>query len=118
MKARSLFPFFDCAYQGFASGDLDKDAYAIRYFLDQGFELCVAQSFAKNLGLYGERVGNFLVCTRDGSKNAEIKSQLCKIIRAIYSTPPAFGARVAGLILNDAELFAQWKVCPSFSLNY
>ncbi len=82
----------------------------MRYFISQGFEMCISQSFAKNFGLYGERIGNFIVVTRDASKNAEIKSQLCKIIRAIYSSPPAFGARVASLILNTPELNEQWKV--------
>ncbi len=57
MKKNSLIPFFDSAYQGFASGDLDRDAWPIRYFVEQGFQMLVAQSFAKNLGLYGERVG-------------------------------------------------------------
>lgn len=33
MKKNSLIPFFDSAYQGFASGDLEKDAWAVRYFL-------------------------------------------------------------------------------------
>lgn len=33
MKHRNLIPFFDPAYQGFATGDLDADAWAIRYFL-------------------------------------------------------------------------------------
>ena len=28
------FAFFDCAYQGFASGDLDKDASAVRVFIN------------------------------------------------------------------------------------
>lgn len=46
--------FFDSAYQGFASGSLDKDAWAIRYFVSEGFELFVAQSFSKNFGLYSE----------------------------------------------------------------
>lgn len=27
---KDLFPFFDCAYQGFASGCLDTDAWAVR----------------------------------------------------------------------------------------
>jgi aspartate aminotransferase, cytoplasmic len=36
MKEKNLYPFFDSAYQGFASGDLIKDAYSIRYFLEQG----------------------------------------------------------------------------------
>ena len=26
MKEKALIPFFDCAYQGFATGDLDADA--------------------------------------------------------------------------------------------
>ncbi len=56
MKEKQHFPFFDCAYQGFASGDLDRDAWPVRYFVSQGFEMCIAQSFAKNLGLYGRVV--------------------------------------------------------------
>ena len=45
------------AYQGFASGDLDIDANAIRIFLEDGHLIGCAQSFAKNMGLYGHRVG-------------------------------------------------------------
>jgi aspartate aminotransferase len=36
---------------------LDKDGAGLRYFIDQGFDLVVAQSFAKIMGLYGERCG-------------------------------------------------------------
>ena len=53
MKQRKLFPFFDMAYQGFASGDTDKDAFALRHFVSEGHEVALAQSFAKNMGLYG-----------------------------------------------------------------
>jgi aspartate/tyrosine/aromatic aminotransferase len=49
-----LFPFFDVAYQGFCSGDLDKDAAAVRLFVQDGHELFVSQSFAKNMGLYSK----------------------------------------------------------------
>ena len=48
IRAKNLFPFFDSAYQGFASGDLEADAWAIRYFVKEGFQLAAAQSFAKN----------------------------------------------------------------------
>jgi aspartate aminotransferase len=34
MKEKNLLPLFDSAYQGFASGDLIKDAFSIRYFLE------------------------------------------------------------------------------------
>lgn len=30
IKKRNLFPYIDMAYQGFASGDIVKDAYAVR----------------------------------------------------------------------------------------
>lgn len=43
--------------QGFASGSLDADAWAVRTFVNDGGEAFVAQSYAKNMGLYGERVG-------------------------------------------------------------
>ena len=43
--------------QGFASGSLDIDAYAVRLFVGDGGECFIAQSYAKNMGLYGERVG-------------------------------------------------------------
>lgn len=53
-QERKLFVFFDTAYQGFATGDPDKDAWAPRYFVSQGFEMFAAQSFAKNFGLYSK----------------------------------------------------------------
>jgi aspartate aminotransferase len=54
LQKRNLFPFIDAAYQGFASGDLDRDAWPVRYFVQRGFELFVAQSFSKNMALYGK----------------------------------------------------------------
>jgi aspartate/methionine/tyrosine aminotransferase len=43
MVEKSHYAFFDCAYQGFASGDLDKDAWAVRYFLERGIPMLVCQ---------------------------------------------------------------------------
>ena len=39
--------------QGFASGDCDRDVYAVRKFVNDGHNILLAQSFAKNFGLYG-----------------------------------------------------------------
>ncbi|KAF2475627.1 aspartate aminotransferase [Lindgomyces ingoldianus] len=113
MQEKKHFPFFDCAYQGFASGDLAKDAWAVRYFIDQGFELCIAQSYAKNFGLYGERAGCFHFVTSAAS-DAEttvtrIASQLAILQRSEISNPPAYGARIASTVLNNKELFAEWE---------
>ena len=49
-KDGKLLPFFDCAYQGFASGCADKDAAALRMFVDDGHLMCMVQSFSKNFG--------------------------------------------------------------------
>jgi aspartate aminotransferase len=61
-KEKKHFPFFDMvcllctqsqynadsqAYQGFASGDILKDAFAVRYFVEQGHQILLCQSFAK-----------------------------------------------------------------------
>lgn len=54
IKAKQLFPLFDAAYLGFNSGNVDDDAYAIRYFIQElQMEAGVCMSFAKNMGLYG-----------------------------------------------------------------
>lgn len=37
------YAFFDCAYQGFASGDLDRDAWAVREFVRREVPLLVCQ---------------------------------------------------------------------------
>lgn len=57
MRSKGLFPFFDSAYQGFVSGNLDEDAQSIRLFVADGGECIIAQSYSKIMGLYGERVG-------------------------------------------------------------
>ncbi|KAK5975435.1 Aspartate aminotransferase, partial [Trichostrongylus colubriformis] len=103
-KKNELFVFFDMAYQGFASGDVDGDAYAVRYFIEQGHNICLAQSFAKNMGLYGERVGAFSVVCENSEEAARVASQLKILIRPLYSNPPIHGARIVTKILNDAAL--------------
>jgi len=107
--AKKHYTFFDCAYQGFASGDLDKDAWAVRYFVEQGLPLLVCQSFAKNAGLYGERVGALHVVSANQETGNRVKSQLSVLQRSEISNPPSHGARLVSLILNDAGLFEEWK---------
>eukprot|EP00069_Balaena_mysticetus_P017425 bmy_10556T0 len=108
LERRFLFPFFDSAYQGFASGNLEKDAWAIRYFVSEGFELFCAQSFSKNFGLYNERVGNLTVVAKEPDSILRVLSQMEKIVRITWSNPPAQGARIVAHTLSDPELFNEW----------
>lgn len=101
---RKHFPLFDCAYQGFASGDCERDAYAMRLFADKGVNIGICQSFAKNFGLYGERVGSLTFLTSSAKEAKNMESQLKILIRASYSSPPKFGAKLVETILNDEEL--------------
>lgn len=117
VKRKSLFVVFDSAYQGFATGNVDGDAWAIRYFVERLIleeatghpGLCVAQSFSKNFGLYGERVGALhLVVPRHLSPQGAL-SELLFLARTEYSTPPRFGASIVETVLADEKLKAQWE---------
>ncbi|CDH50946.1 aspartate aminotransferase [Lichtheimia corymbifera JMRC:FSU:9682] len=108
VKDRDHFVFFDMAYQGFASGDCTRDAYALRKFAQEGHQLVLSQSFAKNMGLYGERVGSFSVVCADAEEKARVESQLKILIRPMYSNPPIHGARLVSTVLNTPELKQEW----------
>lgn len=108
IKAGGHFPLFDMAYQGFASGDTNKDAYALRYFVEQGHQVMLCQSFAKNMGLYGERVGAFSILAESPEEKKRVDSQIKILVRPMYSNPPVNGARIASEILNTPELNQQW----------
>uniref|UniRef100_A0A1A9ZTS2 Aspartate aminotransferase n=1 Tax=Glossina pallidipes TaxID=7398 RepID=A0A1A9ZTS2_GLOPL len=105
VKYKCLFPFFDMAYQGFATGDVDRDAQAVRIFESKGINFCLAQSYAKNMGLYGERVGAFTIACESEVEASRVLSQLKIIIRALYSSPPLHGARIVVEILTDPDLY-------------
>eukprot|EP00238_Polyblepharides_amylifera_P006778 CAMPEP_0196594378 /NCGR_PEP_ID=MMETSP1081-20130531/78193_1 /TAXON_ID=36882 /ORGANISM="Pyramimonas amylifera, Strain CCMP720" /LENGTH=452 /DNA_ID=CAMNT_0041918629 /DNA_START=64 /DNA_END=1422 /DNA_ORIENTATION=+ len=108
-KSKKHIPFFDVAYQGFASGSLDEDAFAPRFFVEQGMEVFVSQSYSKNLGLYAERVGALNVIANDKEAATKTASQLKRIARAIYSNPPVHGARIVAEVVGDEAMFAEWK---------
>lgn len=48
----------------------------------------LAQSFAKNLGLYGERVGLFSLITESPEESKRVDSQVKIVVRPMYSNPP------------------------------
>lgn len=116
MLEKGHYAFFDCAYQGFASGNLDNDAWAVREFENRNVPMLVCQvslrslpsythkthvvcqSFAKNAGLYGERVGALHVIASTTDASTRVRSQLAVLARSEISNPPAHGARLASLV--------------------
>lgn len=108
VKARSLIPFLDIAYQGFGEGLVD-DAYAIREVARAGVPCLVSNSFSKIFSLYGERVGGLSVVCDDLDSAQSVLGQLKATVRRNYSSPPNFGAQLVAAVLGDAGLNAQWE---------
>lgn len=106
---RGLFPVFDSAYLGFNSGSVDEDAWAIRYFVEEcDMEAAICLSFAKSMGLYGERIGlvGFVAQTSDLAKT--VQSILENAQRATVSNPPVYGAQIVAAVLANEEIKIQW----------
>jgi len=104
---RSLVPFIDMAYQGFAEG-LDEDALPIRLMAERVPEMILASSCSKNFGLYRDRVGTLSILSADTATRDIVNSQVNNLVRTIYSVPPDHGAAVVSLILNDNDLRSAW----------
>ncbi|KAF8096067.1 hypothetical protein N665_0318s0018 [Sinapis alba] len=110
VRSKGLLPFFDNAYQGFASGNLDSDAQAVRMFVADGGECFIAQSFAKNMGLYGERIGALtIVCTSEDVAR-KVHSQLLLVVRPMYLSPPMHGASIVTTILKNSDMYKDWTI--------
>jgi aromatic-amino-acid transaminase len=107
-KEKALLPFFDFAYQGFGEG-LEEDAKVIRLFLEEGHELFIAYSCAKNFSLYCQRVGALLIVSSNPAVKLRVGSQIKRVIRAMYSNPPAHGTKIVLKILSDPHHYKDWE---------
>jgi aspartate/tyrosine/aromatic aminotransferase len=105
---RGLIAVADTAYQGYASGDLEKDSFMMRQLLTSGAEFFITQSFAKNMGLYGERFGMVHIITKSSDIAEKVMSQLKLVIRPMYSSPPIHGGKIALRILSNPNLYSMW----------
>lgn len=102
-----VFPFFDLAYQGFGTS-LDADVEPIRYFVDQGHQLLTSYTYAKNMGLYGERVGALFSVANNKELAVRSSTHIKQIIRSMYSNPPLHGGRIVQTVLQNEQLKAEW----------
>uniref|UniRef100_A0A4W4E904 Aspartate aminotransferase, mitochondrial n=1 Tax=Electrophorus electricus TaxID=8005 RepID=A0A4W4E904_ELEEL len=86
----------------------DMDAWAVRHFTEQGHNIFLSQSFAKNMDLYGKHLGGFIVVCMDAKETKKVESHLKILILPIYSSPPMSGARIVATILNSPALHSMW----------
>lgn len=109
LKGKNVLVFFDMAYQGFGSGCVDTDAFAVRHFIEEGHKVVFAQSYSKNMGMYSVRVGGvtFMV---DGKEEGEgILKTLKHLAMSSYGQPPIHGSQVVEEVFRDENLRTEWS---------
>ncbi len=107
VRDADLVPFLDIAYQGFGES-IEDDGLAVRLFAESGLTFLVASSFSKSFSLYGERVGALTIVDASKEESSRVLSQLKRVIRSNYSTPPTHGGMVVTTVLGDPELRGMW----------
>lgn len=108
IKKKNLFIIVDCAYLGFGSGDIAKDGVLLSLLNQNHYPSLICTSYAKNLGLYNQRIGNLFFNGETHERNL-IRENLTQIIRESYSNPPSNGSSIVTTIFNDEELTNIWK---------
>lgn len=108
LENTGVIPFIDIAYQGFGDG-LEEDAYGVRLLAGRLPEVIIAASCSKNFGVYRERTGLLMAIAPEETSKGEAQATLNFLNRQNYSFPPDHGARVVQMILDDAELRADWQ---------
>ncbi|MEL6451531.1 MAG: amino acid aminotransferase [Pseudomonadota bacterium] len=106
LHATGATPMIDIAYQGFGDG-VAADAAGTRAVAAAVPECLIAASCSKNFGIYRERTG-ILMMVASGTEKAVAQGALAYLNRQNYSFPPDHGARLVTMILNDANLRADW----------
>ena len=89
-------------------GEGDEDGAVVRQFAQSGMPLLIASSFSKSFSLYGERVGALTIIDSSKDESTRVLSQLKRVIRANYSTPPTHGGAVVTTVLTTPELRDSW----------
>jgi aromatic-amino-acid transaminase len=108
VRSRSLIPFLDLAYQGFAEG-LEADAFPARLFAGGMSPVLLASSFSKSFSIYGERVGALSIVAGSADEAKRVLSQLKRVVRANYSNPPTHGSQIVATVLANPELRRLWE---------
>ncbi len=109
IRERGLLPVVDIAYQGFGDG-LAPDAAGLRGILSQCDTVVIAQSCDKNFGVYRDRVGSVWFKTPSAQSTATAMGHVLQISREMWSMPPDHGAAAVRIVLDDAQLSADWRV--------
>jgi aspartate/tyrosine/aromatic aminotransferase len=106
---KNLLIVVDMAYLGFGSGNLFEDSKLLRIIDKQDYPVFVSSSYAKNFGLYSERVGNLFYRSHNKEEDEQIQHKLIQIVRSNYSNPPSNGSKIIKTIFSNSSLKSLWE---------
>ena len=107
-QKKNLLVIIDMAYLGFASGNIEIDSAILQIINNRDYPVFVCSSYAKNFGLYSERVGNLFFRGYNEIETNELNDIFRTIIRKLYSNPPSNGSNIIKTILSDESLYKLW----------
>lgn len=107
-KDKNHIILFDCAYLGYGTGNYIEDRYSVNRFLKDNNRILVAQSFSKNMGLYSERLGVLSISCSNNKEKESTENHLTNLARAVNSSPPSYGSKIAEIVFTDKELYSIW----------
>lgn len=99
---------FDTAYYGFATGDLDNDAYPIRLMLKRDRQFIITQSYSKNFGLYSARVGFVAALCSDKAEKQAFEAHMKLASAILYGKPTNVGSEIVKEVIRNPELYKLW----------
>lgn len=108
LRRKNVLVFFDMAYQGFASGCLETDAFAVRHFIEQGHKVVFAQSYSKNMGMYSVRVGGVTFMNEEREEKEAILRTLKYLNMCNFGAPPIHGSQVVEEVYRSPVLLSSW----------
>ena len=117
MIKKNHIGYFDSAYLGLSSGDINIDTKPIRDFENNKIPIIVSTSYAKNFGLYGQRIGSLFFNFFDKDNELIYLQYLKKYIRKIYSNPPRAGAEMAHYLMDNKNLLQKWNKLLKIIIN-
>merc|ERR1719382_1124294 len=79
--------------------------------------MLVSQSFGKNLGLYGDRIGFLSFVLSDASCVRAVRGQVTLVLRPMYGNPCRAPAVIIERVLGDPVRRDQWRLHLSSMLE-
>ena len=105
---KQVFVLFDFAYMGFATGNIQKDAFSLTLFLKKNIEFGMTFSCSKNFGLYSLKVGFILAINNDSNKTKDTDDLFERSKLIMYDKPTSFGPSLVRFILSDKHRRSKW----------